>query len=320
MGVGLWPLVRRIERNVFREEVVAESVLVVDLDGTLIYTDMLHESAVRLLRDHPLAALGLPALLTRDKAALKQQLAARTTFDPETLPYNKALLAWLESQRAEGRRLVLCTASDRSIAAHLGIFDEVIASDGRSNVAGENKARILVERFGREGFDYAGNSSHDLPVWACARCAIIVNGSRRLVSQADGVCTVTRIFPPLERSMSTWVKVLRIHQWLKNLLLFIPLLAAHEFSNADAWLSLLLAFFAFSICASSVYIANDLLDLESDRRHPRKKNRPFAAGCVSIRAGALLAAQLRTIRRPSGCCHSPFFYSCRSPSSSAIPK
>ena len=162
------------------------------MDGTLIYTDMLHESAVRLLRDHPLAALGLPALLTRDKAALKQQLAARTTFDPETLPYNKALLAWLESQRAEGRRLVLCTASNRSIAAHLGIFDEVIASDGRSNVAGENKARILVERFGREGFDYAGNSSHDLPVWACARCAIIVNGSRRLVSQADGVCTVTR--------------------------------------------------------------------------------------------------------------------------------
>lgn len=275
---------------------MAEKVLVVDLDGTLIHTDMLHESAVRLLRDRPLAVLGIPALLARGKAALKRHLAAYTRFNPATLPYNETLLAWLRDQRAEGRRLVLCTASDQSIAEaiarHLGIFDEVIASDGARNVSGEQKANVLVERFGRSGFDYAGNSRQDLPVWACAHRAIVVNAPRALVSQVEEAYTVVKAFPSPRRGVRVWANVLRVHQWLKNLLLFVPLLAAHEFDNAEAWISLLLAFFAFSICASSVYVANDLLDLESDRRHPRKKRRPFAAGQVPVWAGALLAPLL----------------------------
>lgn len=151
---------------------------------------------------------------------------------------------------------------------------------------------MLVERFGRSGFDYAGNSRQDLPVWACAHRAIVVNAPRALVSQVEEAYTVVKAFPSPRRGVRVWANVLRVHQWLKNLLLFVPLLAAHEFDNAGAWISLLLAFFAFSICASSVYVANDLLDLESDRRHPRKKRRLFAAGQVPVWAGALLAPLL----------------------------
>lgn len=275
---------------------MTEKVLIVDLDGTLIHTDMLHESALRLLHDHPLAALGTPALLARGKAALKRYLAAHTVFDPTVLPYNQVFLKWLQSQHAKGRKLVLCTASDYSIAeaiaGYLGIFDEVIASDGVLNVAGKQKAERLIERFGQGNFDYAGNSSQDLPVWACAHRAVVVNGSSALVRQVEQTGSIVKVFPPPARGIRTWAKVLRIHQWLKNLLLFVPLLAAHEFTDAPVWVSLILAFFAFSLCASSVYITNDLFDLGSDRQHPRKKNRPFAAGQAPIWAGALLAPLL----------------------------
>ena len=143
-----------------------QPVLVVDLDGTLIHTDMLHESALKLFRDRPLDTLRIPLWLSRGKAVLKEQLASRTHVDPKTLPYNTALLSWLKSQKSEGRRLVLCTASDRSIAdgiaRHVDLFDEVIASDGTLNLAGPQKAQALVARFGDRGFDYAGNSEADL--------------------------------------------------------------------------------------------------------------------------------------------------------------
>ena len=205
-------------------------------------------------------------------------------FRSAALPYNLPLLDWLKEQRAAGRRLILCTATDRSIAdniaAHLGVFDEVMASDGVTNLAGSNKAAALEARFGAHGFDYAGNSSADLAVWRRARRAIVVNGSTRLTAQATGLCKVEREFPPQSRGLKTWSKVLRVHQWLKNLLLFVPLLAAHQVDSGAQWGTLLLAFISFSLCASTVYIANDLLDLESDRQHPRKRLRPFASGAV----------------------------------------
>lgn len=270
--------------------------LVVDLDGTLIHTDMLHESALRVLRDSPLKILRIPLMLARGKAALKQYLASCTDFDPRALPYNQELLEWLRLQRSDGRSLVLCTASDRAIAepiaGHLAIFDEVIASDGVLNVAGRHKAETLVQRFGDGGFDYAGNSDQDLPVWQRARHAIVVNGSDRLARQAQAACTVERVFPPRRAQGLDWWQMLRVHQWLKNLLLFVPLLAAHELGNPAKWTQLLLAFLAFNLCASAVYIANDLLDLESDRLHPRKRRRPFASGVMPTWQGGLLAPLL----------------------------
>jgi 4-hydroxybenzoate polyprenyltransferase/phosphoserine phosphatase len=266
---------------------------VVDLDGTLIHTDMLHESALRVLRDNPVYTLHIPYWLSRGKAVLKQHLARRSAFDPSCLPYNNELLDWLRQQRAQGRKLILCTASDLSIATaiseHLGVFDEVMASDGVKNLAGKNKADLLEQRFGHAGFDYAGNSSADLAVWQRAHKAIVVNASSGLVEKAGAYCEVEQVFPSPALGFKAWRRVLRLHQWLKNLLLFVPIFAAHQFTNLDTWLELILAFFSFSLCASSVYIANDLLDLESDRQHPRKCKRPFASGLVPAWMGAALA-------------------------------
>lgn len=270
-----------------------------DLDGTLIHSDMLHESVLRVFRDSPFEILRIPFLLLKGKAFLKQHIASKTEFDPQTLPYNEELLEWLTQQRAEGRKLILCTASDRKIADiiadHLGIFDEVIASDGVLNIAGENKAAALVQRFELHGYDYAGNSHKDLPVWSQADKAVVVNGSSELLKKAQDISTVERVFPKGSIGFSSWRRVLRIHQWLKNLLLFVPIFAAHDLGNGQAWGALIFAFVAFSLCASSVYIANDLLDLESDRLHPRKRSRPFAAGIVPAWVGVLVAPLLLII-------------------------
>ncbi|QTQ37149.1 UbiA prenyltransferase family [Aromatoleum petrolei] len=273
--------------------------LCVDLDGTLIYSDMLHETVLGILRVAPLASLCLPFWLLRGKANLKQNVAMRAEFDPATLPYNLDLVDWLRQQHTLGRRLILCTASDHSIAdpiaRHLGVFDEVISSDGMVNLGGANKAKALVDRFGERGFDYAGNSSADLAVWEHARRAIIVNASGQVQSDAEACAEVEAVFEGRNSGFAVWRKVLRVHQWLKNALLFVPLFASHRVADGEAWMALLLAFVAFSLCASSVYIANDLLDLESDRQHPRKCKRPFAAGAVPVWQGVLLAPVLLAV-------------------------
>lgn len=271
--------------------------LVVDLDGTLICTDMLHESALQLFRDEPLTVLHIPFWLSRGKAALKQELAQRTQIDVATLPYQQDLLRWLHEQRDMGRKLILCTASDKSFAQaianhHSDLFSEVMASDGEVNLEGKNKARALVQRFGSKGFDYAGNSQADLAVWEEARHAIVVNAPSALVTRAKTCCEVAHVFAAPRPGLATWSRMLRIHQWMKNGLLFVPLLAAHQLTDSTAWLHLLLAFVAFSLCASSVYIANDLMDLESDRQHPRKRYRPFASGAIPVRTGVLMVPLL----------------------------
>lgn len=273
--------------------------LVVDLDGTLINTDTLHESVLRVLRDAPLDILRIPYWLSRGKAELKRSVADRVSFDPAHLPYNQALLNWLQDQRVSGRKLILCTASDhgfaQSVATHLGVFDEVMASDGKVNLAGSNKAQALVQRFGSKGFDYAGNSSADLSVWKSARHAILVNAAPTIDKQARTLCQVEQVFPPQRISLTDWRRVFRVHQWMKNLLLFVALFASHEWGNGKAWEALAVAFISFSLCASSVYIANDLFDLESDRQHPRKRRRPFASGHVPVWMGVALAPILLLI-------------------------
>jgi 4-hydroxybenzoate polyprenyltransferase len=268
----------------------------VDLDGTLIYTDMLHESTLRLLCEQPIATVLIPVWLARGKAALKRAISDRVDVDVSLLPYNRPLIEWLTKQRAAGRRLVLCTASDgkfaNAVASHIGIFDEVLFSNGQRNLAGSHKADALVERFGERGFDYVGNASADLAVWQHARRAVVVSGNDALRRAAQRSCTLECGFDAPARGLPAWLRMLRMHQWLKNALLAVPLLAAHQLENVDAWRSVLLAFLSFSICASAVYIANDLLDLESDRRHPRKRNRPFASGAMPLALGASLVPLL----------------------------
>ena len=266
--------------------------LVVDLDGTLILTDVLHESVLHVLHNRPLDLAQVPFWLAQGKAVLKKNLAARVDLQPHLIPYNEKLLDWLKAQRAAGRPLILCTAADLSIAekiaAHLELFDEVIASDGIVNLEGQHKANKLVERFGQCGFDYVGNSKKDLAVWAVARRAIVVNASKDTLEKVPGLCEVDKIFSKNKLDVFVWLRVLRGYQWLKNLLLFVPLIAAHHITDGYAWLALFFAFIAFSLGASAGYVANDLLDLTSDRSHPRKRKRPFAAGLVSIEIGVYL--------------------------------
>lgn len=272
--------------------------LVVDLDGTLLRTDMLHEATLRAARDCPTVLFRIPAWLAQGKALLKQRLAEQIDLDVECLPYHQEFLTWLREQKAMGRTLILCTASDQkyahAIAAYLGIFDDVMASDGITNLSGRRKAHALVQRFGVKEFDYAGNHEADLPVWSQARNAIIVNAPPSLAGRARKVTTVERSFPSANITVGTWRRVLRIHQWMKNLLLFVPLLAGHAFSEAEPWLATLIGLLAFSLCASSVYIVNDLMDLESDRMHARKRSRPFASGEVPSWMGVTLAPILLT--------------------------
>lgn len=267
--------------------------IAVDLDGTLLYTDTLHESAVNLLHHHPLQVLRLPFWLIKGKAYLKQKLSAYVTLNPAILPYNLQLIEWIKEKKALGHRIILCTAADsknaNAIAAHLGLFDDVMASDGETNLAGEHKREALVQRFGEQGFIYAGNSNTDLKVWKSAASAIVVNADNHLVKKSSELVEVDKVLPAQPITLKNWRRVFRVHQYLKNLLLFVPLATAHQFDNVEALSLLLLAFISFSLCASSVYITNDLMDLDSDRQHLNKRFRPFAAGSVPISYGAILA-------------------------------
>ena len=271
--------------------------LCIDLDGTLIRSDLMVESALGLMRHNPLNLLRFGVWLLRGKAHLKREIAQRTTVDVALLPYEPRILQWLHDEGAT-RPLVLCTAADRkfadAVAAHVGGFEEVLASDGQVNLSGRNKALALATRFGERGFDYAGNEARDLHVWRKARRAIVVNAGPGLAQRAAGVTDLERVFEREGGGIRAWIRALRLHQWLKNLLVFLPLLTAHLMLVPDAMLAGTLAFFCFCLCASGVYLLNDLLDLESDRQHPRKRLRPFPAGTLPLVAG-VIAAPLLTI-------------------------
>jgi 4-hydroxybenzoate polyprenyltransferase len=213
----------------------------------------------------------------------------------KTLPYDTQVIAFIESWRREGGRTALVTASDsdfaESIAQHLGIFDEVHGSDGTLNLKGENKGLFLEERFGLRGFAYMGDAAADLPVWKRAAKAVTVNVPAGLRREAERACDTVEHLVTEKQSVVPYIKALRPHQWLKNVLVFLPMLAAHQLDGPALLLSLL-TFICFSIVASSVYVLNDFLDLAADRAHPRKKNRPFASGSIPIAHGTWMAAGL----------------------------
>jgi len=267
--------------------------LCVDLDGSLVDTDLLYESLLALLAHAPLHIFLIPLWLLRGKAFLKRELASRIALRPETLPYNANVVELLRTTSQRPR--VLCTASDRllaePIARHLGLFEMVLASDGRDNLAGGHKARQLVEAFGERGFDYVGNGKVDLKVWSHAAGAWVVNNGDELARQAGELSELRGHWPAPER-VRPWIKAMRLHQWLKNLLVFLPLLTSHRFLDLDAVANATLAFLAFGLCASGVYVLNDLLDLTPDRLHRRKRKRPFAAGSLPLLHGLFAAPVL----------------------------
>ena len=264
-------------------------ILCVDLDGTLIRGNVFWECILVLLKAEPTALILLPFWLLSGRASLKRKLAARVHFNPASLTYRQPVLDLLQREKANGRRIALTTATDRTLAEvisdYLGLFDEVHATDGELNLKGANKAVFLSERYGDAGFDYVGDSAADVEVWRRASAAYVV-GSDARARQAAAVTTLKITILEPRASLRTWVNALRGHHWAKNLLLFLPLALSHNIA-AGPVLRTIIGFVLYGFCASGLYILNDLLDLHSDREHPWKKERPFAAGDISIPEGLI---------------------------------
>ncbi len=261
--------------------------LCVDLDGTLVKLDTLHQALFLLLRREPACIFKIPGWIAKGKSHLKEQVMQRVSLDASTLPYNTKLLGYLRKEHAAGRTLVLATASNYrtadAVAEHLGIFSATLASNAEVNLRHGAKLAAIQSRFPK--FGYAGNDKADFPIWDAAEQVIVANPSpaaKAYIKKADHIFIEKR---PVLKMM---LKAMRCHQWLKNILIFSPMLLAHRFSDVSAVVQSTLAFFAFSFAASSIYVLNDLFDLSADQHHPRKCKRPFAAGDLAIMRGAAL--------------------------------
>jgi len=270
--------------------------LVVDLDGTLVRSDLLVESAFAHLGHDPLRVVGLLSAARRGKAALKADIAAKTEIDVSHLPYDEDVVSLIRQRRAAGNQVYLASASNeryvRAVADHLGLFDGWFASNDKENLSSASKARRLVEAFGEGGFDYVGNGRADLAVWTVASQRIAVRISPVVRSQLMDIDRDATVFENAIDRTRAWIKLLRVHQWAKNALVFVPLMTARRF-DLLAFAEAIGAFFAFSLAASAMYILNDVIDLDADRKHPSKKHRPLAAGSVPIvTAMALIPALL----------------------------
>lgn len=282
-------------------------VLCVDLDGTLVRSDTLVDSVLALTRQHPAELLRLPGWIRQGKAKFKQHVTSAVDLDVEHLPFNRPLLEWLRAEHGRGRAIYLATAADLRLAGrvaeHLGIFSGVLASDGNTNLAGGNKLSAFREHFG-ERFCYVGNARPDAELLAACETPMVANPHGALLALMKTRGTVAaHTFDDRTSALRSWLRAIRLHQWAKNTLIFVPLLLAHQWM-LDSLVGALTAFLSFGLCASATYIINDLLDIEADRRHPRKRRRPFAAGDLSAIAGVaavaglLLAALLLALALP----------------------
>lgn len=272
--------------------------LCVDLDGTLVRSDTLAEGLVALATTRHLAG----AVLHRpifDRARLKRRVVQAISLDPALLPYNEELLTWLRAQKAQGRMLALVSAADvmlvRAVAQHLGLFDAIAGSDGVHNLKGPAKARLLVACFGEKGFSYAGDSPADLAVWKLAGSGVVVNASPKVRSAAYRLVPIEKHIDDRGSLARAILQALRPSRWIKNALVFVPIVTAQVAASRGAWIAAMTLFVAFCLTASGTYVIDDLTDLAADRTHPRKCNRPFARGAISVRLGVMLAVALLVV-------------------------
>ncbi len=269
--------------------------LVLDLDGTLLRTDLLLEAALRFLQRKPWGVFLLIAWLLRGIPRLKHQLASRCELAVELLPINERLVQYARGEAEAGRTVVVATAASRVLAekvcARFGFVSEVLASCEQRNLKGASKADALLRRF-PEGFAYAGNARTDLHIWRQARFGLFAGSDGRLARQMASVTAAEADFSTAPATIRSWLRACRVHQWAKNGLVFLPMLLAGQVLNPQAWLSCVGAFLSIGLVASGTYIINDLLDLEADRQHWSKRNRPFAAGVIGIPQAVLASALL----------------------------
>ena len=286
--------------------------LFVDLDDSLVDTDLLFESFFALLRSRPLYCLLVPFWLLRGKAHMKHMTAVNASIDAASIPYHRPFLDFLRTEATSGRILILATASNQSladkVASHLEIFSEVLASDADTNLSGERKLQKIMERTGGGPFDYAANAMVDLHIWKQARKALLVKPQRGVQKAAERIADIDQVFTGRNTGLMDYLRAMRIYQWMKNLLLFVPLFTAHKFTSVPMVSVEALAFIAFSLCSSGVYVLNDLLDLPADRVHPRKKSRPFAAGILPLSHGLVLACLLPLLGLGTALLLSPGFF------------
>jgi 4-hydroxybenzoate polyprenyltransferase len=286
--------------------------LIVDLDGTLIRSDLLLESFWNGLCHNAFFTYFIHCILSLAQgiANLKAYLASVSNIAHSHLPYNPDVLAFLKTEKKKGRALYLATAADKShaeaVAVHLGLFEGVFASQNGMNLKSHRKAEILVDAFGEGRFDYIGNSADDLAIWQHTHLALVANAPKGVISALKRRKISFTLLSPRISSPRSWFKALRIHQYAKNVLLFVPIVTSHSLSLAAIG-NTLLGFVAFSLCASSVYLLNDMMDLDADRKHPTKCNRPFASGLLPLTQGMLIAPLLWLTSMAVGLCVSlPF--------------
>lgn len=263
----------------------------VDLDGTLVVTDTLIEAILTLVKRNPLLVFSLLVWLLHGKAYFKSAIAARVELDPQQLVYNLPVIDRIKAYKAKGHPIYLVTAAHQRFAECISkafnFFDGIIASNDTINLSGEKKAKICSQKFGKNNFIYFGNSSQDLPVWKDAETCICITQDKQLIKnckqQSNNVVVIAKKMPTIK----DYLKLVRIHHYAKNALVFLPLLLSKELSSATVWQHVL-AFFAFCFVCSAIYIINDLYDLAADRQHKIKKRRAFASGLISIPHGLVL--------------------------------
>lgn len=269
------------------------SILVVDLDQTLIKTDTLLESVLLYLKAHPFCFFLLFGWVLKGKSYLKDQLAQRVCPEAASLPYRQEVLKYIGRVKSSGTPILLATASHRRIAArvanHLGLFSDVLASDAGTNLSGRRKLEAVLSGTGGKPFAYIGDGFADIPLWEAADTAVLIDPSAKLLKRLHGHPRVDVIRSGQRNgTLKIWIKALRLHQWAKNFLVFLPALMAHRIAEPALIQHLFLAFISLSLSASSIYLLNDLLDLEADRQHSRKKQRPLASGTFSIKKAIFL--------------------------------
>jgi len=268
---------------------ISEPTLYVDLDGTVIKTDILYESILLLLKKNFFQALLIPFWLLKGKANLKHQLAQRVNIPVELLPLNTEFHDYLQKEVERGRNIVLISASNsmpvRQVSDHLGLFIDAMGSDEDHNLKSKNKVTRILQLNPEMGFSYAGNSRDDIPVWAEAAEVILVNCEKSLTESLSRDAQSLQHFDAPKSVPKKFWQAMRPHQWLKNALVFLPLILSHQLNEANLLGLACVAFLSFSFVASSVYLLNDMLDLNSDRQHRSKKQRPFASGELSLMYG-----------------------------------
>jgi 4-hydroxybenzoate polyprenyltransferase len=267
--------------------------VVVDLDGTLINTDLLYEAAILLFKKNPIYIFKCLLWLLKGKVFFKNEIFKRVHLQYQLLPYNTEVINFLQQEFADGRKIVLATASPLACAAEIAkvqpFFSQVYGTDNAINLKGTNKLQLLVKEFGKGNFDYIGNAKPDLVIFAASRYAYLVNASSGVERSAKKLNNLKNVWGSAGATIKDYIKAIRAYQWIKNLLLFVPLITSHSLQSFNLLTVSFFAFLTFGLVASAGYLLNDLLDIASDRRHPRKQFRPVASGKITV-VNALLIA------------------------------